>query len=62
VVAVDPLDPEAGARVEVRTDSDGLYALMAYLDERDVTLSAVRTVDPDLTDVVVDLTTGGTDR
>jgi len=59
VVAVEPLD--RGARVEVRTDSDGLYALLAYLRTRGVALERVTTVEPDLEDVFVDLT-GGEDR
>jgi ABC-2 type transport system ATP-binding protein len=54
VVAVEPLD--RGARVEVRTDGDGLYALMAYLRTRGVTLDRVATVEPDLEDVFVGLT------
>jgi ABC-2 type transport system ATP-binding protein len=56
VVAVEPLD--RGARVEVRTDSDGLYALLAYLRTRGVALERVTTVEPDLEDVFVDLTGG----
>ncbi|MFB1063734.1 ABC transporter ATP-binding protein [Natrinema sp. H-ect4] len=47
-------------RIEVATDSDGLYELMFLLRRNDVTLERVRTVEPDLEDVFVDLTT--TDR
>ncbi|WP_135825223.1 ABC transporter ATP-binding protein [Halorussus ruber] len=47
-------------RVEVATDSDGFYALIAYLRSRDVTLDAVNTVEADLEDVFVELT-GGND-
>ncbi|UPW00372.1 ABC transporter ATP-binding protein [Halorussus gelatinilyticus] len=43
-------------RVEVATDSDGFYALTAFLRSRDVTLDAVETVDWDLEDVFVELT------
>jgi ABC-2 type transport system ATP-binding protein len=43
-------------RVEVATDSDGFYALAAYLREREVTLDAVDTVEVDLEDVFVELT------
>jgi len=46
-----------GARIEVTTDTDGLYALMAHLREHDVPLSRVRTVERGLSDVLVDLTT-----
>lgn len=47
---------EAGARIDVTTDSDGLYELMARLRAADVTLERVRTVEPDLEDVFVELT------
>ncbi len=43
--------------IEVATDSDGLYELMALLRRNDVALERVRTVEPDLEDVFVDLTT-----
>ncbi len=46
------------ARVEVATDSDGFYALAAFLRSRDVTLDRVETVDWDLEDVFVELTGG----
>ncbi|ELY49969.1 ABC transporter-related protein [Natronolimnohabitans innermongolicus JCM 12255] len=49
---------EAGYQIEVTTDSDGLYALLALLRTSDVTLGRVRTVEPDLEDVFVDLTAG----
>lgn len=55
VTAVDRLD--RGARIEVTTDTEGLYALMATLRDQDVSLSRVRTVERDLSDVLVDLTT-----
>jgi len=45
-----------GGRIELRADSDDLYALMAHLRNRDVILADVRTVEPDLEDVFVDLT------
>ncbi|WP_128475850.1 ABC transporter ATP-binding protein [Halorussus pelagicus] len=45
-------------RVEVATDSDGFYALTAYLRSHGVTLDAVETVDWDLEDVFVELTGG----
>jgi ABC-2 type transport system ATP-binding protein len=48
-------------RVEVATDSDGFYALTAYLRSHGVTLDAVDTVDWDLEDVFVELT-GGDER
>ena len=52
-----------GGYVQVRADSDELYALMAYLRNRDVTLDDVATVTPDLEDVFVELTNeDGTDR
>jgi ABC-2 type transport system ATP-binding protein len=57
VVATEGLD--RGGRVELRADSDGLYALMADLDDRGVTLDDVRSVDRDLETAFVDLT--GTD-
>jgi len=45
-------------RVEVRVDSDDLYALMAHLRDRDVTLTDVATVELDLEDVFVEITGG----
>ena len=56
VTAVEDRDP--GARVEVATDSEGLYAVMAFLRDRGVTLDRVVTVEPDMEDVFVDLTAG----
>ena len=55
VEVVEPID--AGARIEITTDSDGLYELMERLRADEVTLERVRTVEPDLEDVFVDLTT-----
>ena len=55
IAAVERLD--RGARIEVRTDTDGLYALMAHLREHDVPLSRIRTVERGLSDALVDLTT-----
>ena len=60
LAAVDRRD--RGARVEVIVDSDGLYDLMATLRAHDVTLDRVRTVEPDLEDVFVDITNGGNRR
>jgi ABC-2 type transport system ATP-binding protein len=48
---------DRGATVAVTVDSADLYALMGLLRDRDVTLEQVRTVEPDLEDVFVDLTT-----
>lgn len=59
IAAVDRL--ERGARVKVTTDTHGLYALVADLREHDVPLSRIRTVDRTLSDVLVELTTGGDD-
>lgn len=49
---------ERGHRITVTTDSDGLYALLAHLRAEDVSLEGVRTIEPDLEDVFVDLTAG----
>ncbi|OLZ39908.1 ABC transporter ATP-binding protein [Natrinema saccharevitans] len=49
---------DAGHRIEVVTDSDGLYELLATLRGDGVTLERVRTVEPDLEDVFVELTSG----
>jgi len=57
VTAVD--SRAASTRVEVRTDTDDLYALMALLQRHGVALDDVATVERDLEDVFVDLTTGG---
>lgn len=53
--SVEQLEP--GARIEVTIESDELYELMDRLRAADVTLERVRTVEPDLEDVFVDLTT-----
>ncbi|WP_338741169.1 ABC transporter ATP-binding protein [Haloplanus salilacus] len=47
-----------GTRVGVATDTEGLYALMAYLRRHDVTLADIESVDPGLDDVLLDLTDG----
>jgi ABC-2 type transport system ATP-binding protein len=54
---VEQLDRDRGTRVTVTADSDGLYALLAYLHDQGVTLERVSTVDRDLEDVFVTLTT-----
>jgi len=46
-------------RIEVPTDSDGFYALAAFLREREVTLDSVDTVEPDLEDAFVEMTGSG---
>lgn len=51
---------ETGSRIEVTTDSDGFYELMALLRSEGVTLEGVRTIEPDLEDVFVGLTTPDT--
>ncbi|WP_233752179.1 MULTISPECIES: ABC transporter ATP-binding protein [Halostella] len=56
VTGVEQLDP--GARVEVTADSEGLYAVMAFLRTRGVTLDRVVTIEPDMEDVFVELTAG----
>jgi ABC-2 type transport system ATP-binding protein len=43
-------------QVDVATDSDGFYALAAFLRSHDVRLDAVETVQPELADVFVELT------
>jgi ABC-2 type transport system ATP-binding protein len=43
-------------QVDVATDSDGFYALMAFLRSQEVRLDTVETVQPELEDVFVDLT------
>ncbi|WP_262175480.1 ABC transporter ATP-binding protein [Haloarcula laminariae] len=50
---------DGGGRVEVSADSDELYALLAALDDRGVTLDDVRSVERDLESVFVDLTGTG---
>lgn len=54
-IEVEPRD--RGHRIEVTTDSSGLYDLMDRLRSEDVTLERVHTIEPDLEDVFVDLTT-----
>ncbi len=55
--------PDGTTTVEVATDSDGFYELTALLGARDVSLTSVETVEPDLEDVFVELTgDGGTER
>ena len=49
-------DREAGYRIDVTTDSDGLYALLEHLRDGGVTLDRVQTIEPDLEDVFVELT------
>jgi len=57
---VDTERRDGGGRIEVRADSDQLYALMATLADRGVTLESVRSVERDLESVFVDRTgTGG---
>ncbi|QPV61690.1 ABC transporter ATP-binding protein [Halosimplex litoreum] len=53
---------DRGAHVAATVDSDGLYDLMATLRAHDVTLDRVRTVEPDLEDVFVDITGSGERR
>ncbi|MFB6141695.1 MAG: ABC transporter ATP-binding protein [Halosimplex sp.] len=59
-LAVERRDP--GARIEATVDSGGLYDLMATLRAHGVTLDRVRTVEPDLEDVFVDITNGADNR
>jgi ABC-2 type transport system ATP-binding protein len=57
--AFDVVDVQRTAekvRIEVATDSDGFYELVAELRRHDVTLDAVDTVEVDLEDVFVELT------
>ena len=50
-------DTEAGrTRLRVAADTDDVYALMARLRDRDVTIDRLDTVEPDLEDVFVELT------
>ncbi|WP_425498614.1 ABC transporter ATP-binding protein [Natrinema salinisoli] len=51
-----------GTQIEVTTDSDGLYDLLERLRSEEVTLERVQTVEPDLEDVFVDLTSERRDR
>jgi ABC-2 type transport system ATP-binding protein len=57
VTAIDRGDGRTDVKATV--DSDGFYALIGYLDARDVTLGAVDTVSGDLESVFVELTSGG---
>ncbi len=59
-MAVEPGD--AGVRIDVTTDSDGLYELLERLRANDVTLERVQTIEPDLEDVFVELTMDGGER
>jgi ABC-2 type transport system ATP-binding protein len=61
VAEVEQLDRDRGARVTVTADSEGLYTLLAQLRNHGVTLERVTTVDPDLEDVFVTLTTDDAD-
>ncbi|WP_049901401.1 ABC transporter ATP-binding protein [Natrinema sp. J7-1] len=54
--AIEAERHDAGHRIEVVTDSAGLYELLATLRGDGVTLERVRTVEPDLEDVFVELT------
>ncbi|WP_440764374.1 ABC transporter ATP-binding protein [Natronorubrum sp. DTA7] len=54
-IRVEPYD--RGTLIELTTDSDGFYELVDTLRAADVTLERVRTIEPDLEDVFVDLTT-----
>jgi ABC-2 type transport system ATP-binding protein len=56
VTAVEPLG--RGASLRVTADSQGLYDVMATLDDHGVALERVETVEPDLEEVFVDLTAG----
>jgi len=47
---------ERGGRIELRADSDELYALFADLDERGVRLDDIKSVDRDLETAFFDLT------
>jgi ABC-2 type transport system ATP-binding protein len=53
---VERFEDEPGARIEVTLDSDGVYDLLATLRERGVHLDRLRSIEPDLADVFVDLT------
>jgi ABC-2 type transport system ATP-binding protein len=53
---VERFDDEPGARIEVTLDSDGVYDLLATLREHGVHLDRLRSIEPDLADVFVDLT------
>ncbi|WP_090303529.1 ABC transporter ATP-binding protein [Natronorubrum texcoconense] len=53
-IRVEPYD--RGNVIELTTDSDGFYELFDTLRAAGVTLERVRTIEPDLEDVFVDLT------
>jgi len=55
VTAVERLSP--GARVEVATDGDEVYDVMDLLREHDVTAERLLSLEPDLEDLFLDLTT-----
>ena len=57
LAATEALD--SGARIEAVVDSEGLYALMTALRTHDVTIERIRTVEPDLEDIFVDITGTG---
>ncbi|GCF13793.1 daunorubicin resistance protein DrrA family ABC transporter ATP-binding protein [Haloarcula mannanilytica] len=56
---VEVTSVERGRRVEVTTDSDGFYRLLALCRDHDVTLAGVGTVEPDLEDVFIEITGQG---
>jgi ABC-2 type transport system ATP-binding protein len=56
LTVVERLERDRGTRIELTVDTDGLYALMAYLREHEITLDRVSTVEPDLEEVFVALT------
>lgn len=58
VTRVEPLSP--GARIDVETGGDGIYDLMDWLRERDVTPERLMTVEPGLEDLFLDLVEGDT--
>lgn len=49
-------EAESGARIEIRTDSDGVYDLMGFLEKRDVTLTSIESSESKLEDVFLELT------
>jgi ABC-2 type transport system ATP-binding protein len=55
---VDVSEYGDSTRIEVEADSDGFYDLAAALRDREVTLEAVDTVEPDLEEAFVELTGG----
>jgi len=56
VVGVETLSENT--RLEVATDSDGFYELVMLLRENDIRLEAVNTVEGDLEDIFVTMTSG----